>query len=73
MNLVLHELFNRSDIILNYMLVGVNVCKVLDLLGFELLLFFSCSFLLESSLLSEGVESNRSVAVGRILRQGLIF
>ena len=58
MNLILHELFYRSHIVLNNVLVGVNVGEVLDLLGFELLLFFGCSFLLESSLLSKGIESN---------------
>ena len=61
MDLVLHKLFYRPNIILNNVLIGVNVSEVFDFLSFKLLFFLSSSFLLKSTLLSQCIQSRRGI------------
>lgn len=67
-DLVLHELLYRANIVLYYVLVSVDMRQVVDLLRLEFLLLLGSPLLLQPSLLSEGVKPLRSI-VGRLCRE----
>ena len=62
-DLVLHELLDRTHVVLDDVLVGVDVSKIVDLFGLKCLLLHRSSCLLLPPMFCEGVQPLRCLMV----------